>query len=532
MIKLPKKIVLIFVLLLIITGGIFIVSGLFVEQQNSPKMFFILVTLTLLLIGCFLSCDGLRKLKDSLQSCYFLNGVMIVCLLTTIHGFLQYFGIISSNHSAFPITGTFENPAGFAAVQAAMYPFVISRCFDRENSRLMRLFSVAVSIICFISVILSGSRTGILALCSVIVVVMANTDSVASFFRSHKWLWLPIIVITITSFILLYYVKQDSADGRIFIWNRCFEMIKEHPLLGYGASGFHRCYMSAQADYFQTHQDSPYVMLADNVTHPFNEYIKLTIQFGLVGLFAAMVLLIWIVRRLFKSENKTKILGLSFVASLFIMCQFSYPFRYAVVWLLGGIAIIPAFFKPNEKSIKFPRYIRLFASSLLLVFLALTLKRTYYDMKWAEISKRSIVGQTERMLKYYESMKHTMRHNPLFLYNYAAELNYSGHNKESIALASECTEMWNDYDVQILFATNYSSLHDKEKAIQSFDVAYNMIPCRFEPLYGKMLVYKDFCDTLNVIRMANEIIEKPVKIQSDRVAIITNRAQQILIELE
>lgn len=528
----PKNMLIIVALLLSITGGIFIVSRLFVEQQNSPKKFFILISLTLLLIGCLLSCDGLRKLKESIQSRHFINVVVVVCLLTTIHGYIQYFGIISSNHSAFPITGTFENPAGFAAVQAALYPFVVTRCFDSENSRSMRLFSVAVSIICFISVVLSGSRTGILALCSVLVVVMAYTDAIASFFKSHRWLWLPIIVITIASLILLYYVKQDSADGRIFIWNRCFEMIKERPLFGYGVYGFHHYYMSAQADYFKTHPDSPFIMLADNVTHPFNEYIKLTIQFGLVGLFTAMILLIWIVWRLFESEKNTKVIGLSFVVSLFVMCQFSYPFRYAVVWLMCFIAITPAIVKSEKETIEIPSIIRIVISSLLLLVLATTLRRMYYDMKWTEISKRSIVGQTERMLKYYECIKHSMKHNPLFLYNYAAELNYSGHNEESIALASECLEMWNDYDVQILFATNYSSLHNKEKAIQSFDTAYNMIPCRFEPLYGKMLVYKEFNDTINVLKMANEIIEKPVKISSERIAIITGHAQQILIDYE
>ena len=39
--------------------------------------------------------------------------------------------------------------------------------------------------------------------------------------------------------------------------------------------------------HFSEHPDSPYVMLADNIAHPFNEYLLLTVNYGLVGLFVA-----------------------------------------------------------------------------------------------------------------------------------------------------------------------------------------------------------------------------------------------------
>lgn len=529
-----KNIVIIVALMLIITGGVFITSSLFKEIENAPKEYFIVISITLLLFFCFASHNGngLYKLLKSLQSDLLLHGIVVVCMLTSVHGFLQYFGLISSNHSAFPITGTFENPAGFAAVQAALFPFVFTKCFDKANGKYLHFFTIAVSLMCFVSVILSGSRTGFIAICSVIVIVLAFTDTITIFFKTHRWLWAPIILLTASAFVTLYHIKPDSADGRLFIWSRCFEMIKQHPLLGYGASGFHRCYMSAQADYFRVHQDSPFIMLADNVTHPFNEYIKLTIQFGLVGFFAAIVLLIWIIWILFKSEKKTKVLGLSFVTSLFIMCQFSYPFRYAVVWLMCFIAITPAVVKSEKQTFEVPSYIRIVTSSLLILFLATTLRRMYYDMKWAEISKRALIGQVDRMLKYYEGMPSDIKHNPLFLYNYAAELNYSKLHEKSIALTLKCAEDWNDYDVQILFASNYAYLHDAENAIRSFDLAYDMIPCRFEPLYGKMLVYLQSNDTVNALRMANEINEKPVKIQSNRVSFIIGCAQQLLMDLE
>ena len=516
-------------LVVILLGSVFITSGLFMEEENDAKLYFILISTILLLIYCLISNKGLQKLKDSLKSSILRYGVVFVCMLTTVHGFLQYCGLFISNHVAFPITGTFENPAGFVAVQATMFPFVFTSCFDKEKGIILQLVSIVIAILCFISVLLAGSRTGFLALCSVMAVVLSSREKVVYFFKSHLWIWIPFLIVFLFSSIFLYYLKRDSADGRLFVWNRCIELICEHPLFGYGTNGFHRCYMSAQADFFRMHPESPFDMLADNVTHPFNEFIKLTIQYGLVGLSVVISMIVWIVRKLIKSDRRTKILGLSFLSSLFIMSLFSYPLRYVAVWLLALFAIIPVTIK---QGVFLPRFIKYIICSLLFVCMVITLKSMYYDMKWAELSERSIVGQADRMIKYYEGMKNKMRHNPLFLYNYAAELNYLGRNVESADLISECSEKWNDYDVQMLSASNYAFLKDNEKAIHFYDQAHFMIPCRFEPLYGKMMVFISSNDTISALNIANEINEKPIKVRSERVSFIVDQARAFLSNIE
>lgn len=514
-------------LLLILSGSIFLNSRLFIEYENTPKEYFVLITTIVLMIGCLTSSKLLQLLKQVLLSNFLMSGLSFICLLTSLHGLLQFLEIIPSHHSAFLITGTYENPAGFAAVQASLFPFVFVNCFNDEYYNIQR-FSMAIAILCFISVLLSGSRSALLALCAVVIIVLAFNDTVIAFFKTNGWLLIPLFLIVVLTSILLYYLKQDSADGRIFIWKRCFELIKERPFCGYGFWGFHKYYMSAQADFFRLNPDSQYVMLADCVTHPFNEYIKLIVRFGFLGLLIALLLLIWIVRLFFKSQYKNKVVGLSFTTSLFVMCQFSYPFSYISVWLLAVFAIIPALLDSYNGTLLFPRYIRIIVSLFLTIILSITIRKMYFDMKWTEISKRSIVGQTDRMLKYYEGMPSSIKRNPLFLYNYAAELNQSGHHEQSLGLLFQCSEKWNDYDVQLLFSSIYVSLHDKEKAIQSFEMAHFMIPCRFEPLYGEMLVYKEFNDTINALRVADEINEKPIKVRSERVTFIVESANKTI----
>lgn len=518
-------------LVLMLFGGIFLTSELFMEYWSQPKSFYLIITSLGLLLWCILSRNGFRKLFESLKSRGLFYGIALVCLFTTLHGLLQYMGIIPSFHEVFLITGTFENPAGFATVQAAMFPFVLIKCFDKDSGRFSMFFSIAVSTLCLVSVVLSESRMGILAICAAIIVVLAFTDSVALFFKTHRWAWILSIVLIALLCIVLYQIKKNSADGRFFIWARCFDLIKERPLFGYGPYGFESNYMSTQAEYFRANPDSPFVMLADSVTQPFNEYLKLTVNYGLVGLAIAVALLVLVVRRVYNCDRQIKVLGLSFVASVLVMCQFSYPFMYDVLWLLSFMAIAPAF-SPSREELVIPKYLRIMASSLLLGGLVLSLRTMYYSMKWTEMYKRTEQGYVNRMMPYYSDMKKIMRNNPLFAYNYAAELNKAQRFDESLEILDKCSESWNDYNVQILYSDIYAKKGDMDRALMACDQAYNMVPCRFDPLYRKMLIYVYSNDTINVVRTAHEILEKPIKVRSDQLNNILLVAEQLVGEFD
>ena len=515
-------------LLFILFGGVFITSGHFMNNENDAKAYFIGVTVILFLIVCSITRKGFLELGCALRSSGICIGFSAVCLILSVYGLLQYVDFIPSRHYAFPITGTYENPAGFAAVQAALFTFALALCLDRK--RLIRWFAGLTTVACTLTIILSGSRAGLLAICASAAVVLAFRTKVLPILKTCKWLWIVLIILAAASSIMFYRVKAGSVNGRLFIWSICWEMIKDRPLFGYGAGGFQKYYMDAQAAYFSMNPDSPYVMLADNVTHPFNEYIKLTINYGLVGLNIALCLLALTIKRLLNSRENIKVIGLAVTTSVLVMCQFSYPFHYAAVWFISAISIIPAFFRESEDSREWitPKYLRISLTIMLSLLLVMVLRMMYLDLKWAEMSKRSLAGHTERMLPYYEKMKPQMKHNPLFLYNYAAELNYIGRYEESLAITEECREEWNDYDVQIMLADNLENTGQIYEAINVYRHAENMIPCRFEPLNSIMMAFLKCNDTVSALNIAKEIIDKPVKVHSSRVMEIFHEAETII----
>ncbi|GHT80081.1 hypothetical protein AGMMS50262_24160 [Bacteroidia bacterium] len=84
----------------------------------------------------------------------------------------------------------------------------------------------------------------------------------------------------------IYYLKKDSADGRLLVWTVCLTMIKEKPLTGWGVNGFQKNYLLKQGEYFKNHPNSPWADLADDTTSPFNEFLKVGVEYGIIGYFS------------------------------------------------------------------------------------------------------------------------------------------------------------------------------------------------------------------------------------------------------
>ncbi|MDR1154816.1 MAG: hypothetical protein LBL04_08890, partial [Bacteroidales bacterium] len=53
---------------------------------------------------------------------YLYGTVMLFALALSLHGILQYAGVLPSTNGNFAVTGSFDNPAGFAAALACAFP--------------------------------------------------------------------------------------------------------------------------------------------------------------------------------------------------------------------------------------------------------------------------------------------------------------------------------------------------------------------------------------------------------------------------
>lgn len=377
----------------------------------------------------------------------------------------------------------------------------------------------------FVFICFSESRSGMLAsLTGTLVLLYFESEKFRSIILQKRT-----VLILVPQVLLLLYAayrfKADSANGRLLIWRVSLEMLKDSPLLGVGRGGFLAHYMEYQADYLSEHHNTPFVLLADNVNNTFNEYIMLLVTHGIVGFAIIAISTIFVLRSLYKNKTEGPIM-LVLAIVLAIWAFFSYPIGIPFVWVITGLIVLVALSGTNTFWFGFNRWA---LSVIYIIGIIYAISRYIPERDWKIASERSIQGETERVLPEYERLYALLASNPNFLYNYGAELRYSGHYIESLNILKECTNLLNDYDVQMLMADDYQQLGDTTLAISHYSTAGRMVPSKFMPLYYLMKLYETMGNSANTVSTASSILSKEVKIEhSKSVQRIIREAGEVL----
>lgn len=436
---------------------------------------------------------------------YFL--MTIVAVSEALLAGCQYFRLVKIYNTQFPVTGTFENPAGLAVWLVTLFPFAFYFVFSA--SKKWKTWGVFASGLIITGLLLSGSRTGVMALFVVILSIIFYCIPINR--RAFRWLMPTVCILTIGLLVGLYGLKKDSADGRFLIWRCTWEMVQERFFIGHGPGSFGGLYMSYQARYLKEHHDERLIWLAGNVTHPFNEYLKLGVEYGLIGLLFLFIGIIWLFRISKKYVTNFQPLFLSLIA-LSICALFTYPLNYPSICMLLFINL--GLITQQEKAFviteTWKRYIAALIAIGLLIF-AIYWKNM--EIKWYQASRQALTGKSE-VMSIYQDLYPFMRENPLFLYNYGAELHERQRWQESITKLDECAKQLNDIDVQILLSDNYMNLKNYTQAEECLLLASQMCPNRFLPLYNLMKLYDQTNRCEEAYHLATEIIKKQVKISS------------------
>jgi O-antigen ligase len=433
--------------------------------------------------------------------------IIVLCLLQAIYGLFQYFQVIQIS-SKFPIVGSFDNPAGFAACLAVALPLSFSLLKYSKYYKLPVILSIVIIVV---TIVLSESRAGIVSI-SAIIAISLYSKYKDKFDRFRKYLTFSFIIIGITIFLLLLFLKKESASGRILIWNITWVMIKDAPLLGHGSGAFLAEYMDYQADYFIQNPQSKYAALADNVLHPFNEYLLLIAEYGFIG-FALLLVVIFFLLKYGRNSS----LHMLCLISLGIFSLFSYPLNYPFVWVIMAYCL--AKISKNQGSVyTFRISDKKWIKVSVLICMALgtytLMKDIAFEYQWNKTAKKSLLGKTKEIIPQYEYLHSSWNHNYLFLYNYGAELNYIKKYSKSIEILHQCEKYFNDYDVQMLLADNYYNLNILDESEKHYRLASNMCPNRFLPLFQMMKIYDNRGEIKNTVDIATVIIYKEVKIPS------------------
>ena len=314
--------------LIVVLSIVFVNSSFFVDESNTPK--WILFTFYTLLYCVYLSillitnCGLNRILSFRIEN--FSVAIIFTLILISILGIQQF---INSDFSYVSVRGRYDNPVGLASTICIGLPYVFYNIAN--NNKIIRYCSILSILLSIITVVLSCSRVGILSLILLFICYLFKL-------KKNRVLLICILLLVI-AFISLMILKSESVWGRFLIWKCTISLIADSPIWGHGVGGFESKYMEYQAKYFQLHPDSKYAMVADNIQVPFNEYLHILSDFGLLGLIVVfcLVILAFLQFTNYKIAISPAMLSIAVIG---IFALFSYPTHYPFTILVLCVSIV------------------------------------------------------------------------------------------------------------------------------------------------------------------------------------------------
>lgn len=508
--------------LVILGGCIFCISEKHFERADAIQKYWTSTCLLLVLAVCFV-CMRYND-KNLFPHKKVLNTVCLVGIIEILYSVFQLFTIVPDNYQYAYFSGSLNNPAVFGMFMSCcnlICVYYLIKTTGKER-KIWGYLSVLFAVFIF----LSNSRTAIMSSCMGIFLILSiELDQFKTFFRKKRIVCFSIVVIAI-AFLFLYIYKRDSANGRILIWMVCLDMIKERPLLGWGANGLSSHYMDFQADYLNSHPNSPFVMLADVTANPFNEILRFSVLFGgpVALLFCGLVT--WAIVFVFKNVRDNKGLILGFITLFIIWCMFSYPLKVAFVWLLLLFIFLSIY-----QNLTFHRSTKILIPLIVICIACLysLVHTAFYDFKRISLQERANAEFNDQLQKDYEELYKEMSNDASFLYNYGAMLHFYGEYERSLDVLKDCSKYLSDYNLMLLMGDDYQQIGLLDSAVICYNRAHQMIPNRYLPMYYQMKLYEDYCKTDNAKAVAKEILRKDNKFKkSKKVQLIINEAKQCI----
>ena len=280
-------------------------------------------------------------------------------------------------------------------------------------------------------------------------------------------------------------------------------MIADAPFFGYGVNGFSKEYMIYQANYFKETPASYFIPVADNVVYPFNEFIRIWIQYGGVGLLLVILLFysIWVN----SNKNEESDIMKAGLSALLIFSFFSYPFSvfplllfYPFLCGLMQYKIYCNFRITNLKRI------------LMILMTVILMIRTSKDILFLESISCSLLTLYEKngsdiSHSDYEKIKGNTNFNDY----YATWLIQQSETKNE-----RLKEIYPSCEIYCLLGNYYIEHGDYKLAEYYFQEASFMVPTRIRPKYNLWELYKDIGQSEKAIEIANAILAMKLKIES------------------
>jgi O-antigen polymerase len=500
-------IVSVYILYIIVNGCVH--NSFFIQQARTPCL---LIPVISYLLFRWMSDAG--EVIHIFLRCYFYCSIVLL-----VYGYLQLFHVVDSNHEFFLVSGPFHNPAPYAcqlsltAIITAF--FIFSKYKEYRSIKKYDILLLGVFFIlnvCLLAIVASRSAIITVVVCVYILVFFKLK-------RIHKLLLLLALILSLP---LLYLLREDSANGRILIWKVCMFLVSKNSLSGIGYNNFVVGYNMRQAEYFSTNAATGYeTFIADTAYHPFNEFLLILVEEGIVGLLI-FCSIIYLSLRAKHADNIDLLVKVLIVALLLFGC-FSYPLNYPCFNILLFVCIAYCASLSSDtviiNGIYKIKWILCLLTSLIVAVYIYSLAQAVY--RWNNATQ----------LDEYDQLYPRLKYNGLFLTNYGIVL-YRNENYEKASLMlNDAKKYFINAEMLIYSGDAYRMSGCLRESQEAYMLSSYMAPNRLAPNYKLAELFFAEGDTLHALGYAEKVLNMPIKIDNEAGRKIVSDAEILIYQI-
>lgn len=440
----------------------------------------------------------------------FKRSLLLSGIFQGVYGIYQL--IFESSYSGFMVSGTFLNSSPYSLWIIICYTYAsYSVWYDKNQCN--RNLSI-VNIILIIIILPSTYCRTSWVIFIFITFLIAWMDKKVRVKINYYKKYVPIGIVLLFIFgVGAFYLKKESALGRLFLWSIGLKSYVEAPILGSGIGNYNSIASNVQINYFKDNFniENKNVYYADSPMSPFNEYINILTEQGIIGLIIFSLIIGLAIYRLANSSYTD--FGLALI-SILMFAFTSYPFSITSFLVVLTVVVSLA----ASLDMKFKRH-----NSVILYCLIFICSLSIYNLRFYKISSYNKFQQifdndtiiaNSANLKLLYAIENDMLFSRDYYFALAYILNRLGdyHKSNDIVtckLKNSTTPM-----LFILRARNYEGLNNIGLAEESFLNACYLVPSRFYPLHvlKEFYIKNKMYDKCKVI--CETIIEMPEKIKT------------------
>lgn len=509
-------------LLVIIWCGYMAVHALFISDAELYRLFYMELTLSLLIIFPYLLRNNLISVK-TLE-----NGILLLLVIQITYLILQYAGLLRISDSFFSLTGTNRNPNITAVLIASCIPLL----FKRLKTSSYVYGYIALITLSFVYLYLLKCRTAYVGLSIVFVVVLLNTYRVRTFLKRMSYktkiiCGILLVGLLMVSAFCLYGSKQDSSDGRLLVWKLSSRMILERPE-GIGIGKYVRDYNIRQSRYFSeeigTEEERK---LAYSVNMAYNDYLEYGVEAGILGvsfLFSFYLVLIY------RAYKQHEIFPLAVITAFMTMSFVNFIYTSIQPWLVLLCYASIAIRNDDLKNIRFTKFLlplkyACALACLLVLYRQINITQAQLELKRNQTALLS--GKSVDIDK-AKSLAHVISTSEAY-WRFMTELYF---RKGDYAQAYKCLMNASDYicDASVLIPlyTTCEHMNRASEGLRYLETLRNMIPQNLFSRYLMLKYYHEHSMLEQTIMLAKEITNMQVKIENEQSERIKHYAEYIL----